>query len=243
MIFTDPLYNINYNQAKNEAVHKVRENEFENGGRIMNDKMSDADFLKFLAEMFQQAYKFSKDTAAIYVCHATRTYPQFLGAFQMAGFKYSQTLIWLKERILLTMGQDFQRVYEPIIYGWKDGEKRFCNYYNSEKVVMDADKLDFAERLDVWFEARDKSKDYVHPTQKPLKLIARAIRKSCPPEGAVLDLFGGSGSTILAAHQMGRIGYTMELDPLYCDIIVKRMKKFDNSLNIYKNGEPCGSIE
>jgi DNA modification methylase len=199
--------------------------------------MGDDVFLIFLTDMFKQAYKFTKDSAAIYVCHATRTYPQFLEAFLSAGFKFSQLLIWLKERILLTMGQDFQRVYEPIIYGWKDGEKRFSNYFNNEKEVMDPDKFKFEERLDVWFEARDKSKDYVHPTQEPLKLIARAIRKSCPPDGLVLDLFGGSGSTTVSAHQMGRMCYSMELDPLYCDVIVKRMRKLDNSLNIYKNGE------
>ena len=237
MIFTDPPYNVDYNHKKYEDIHKGGAVKFENGGRIMNDKMSDENFGEFLTDMFLAAYKFTKESAAIYVCHATRTYPQFLQSFETVGFKFSQILIWLKEKITLTMGQDFQRCYEPIIYGWKSGEKRFSNYYNNEKEVMDADKLKFEERLDIWFEHRDKSKDYLHPTQKPLKLIARAIRKSCPPDGAVLDLFGGSGSTMLAAHQMGRIGYSMELDPIYCDVILIRLKTFDKSLVVYKNGE------
>lgn len=92
----------------------------------------------------------------------------------------------------------------------------------TEKEVWDLDKLSFEERLDVWFQARDKSSEYEHPTQKPIRLVGRAVRKSCPPDGLILDLFGGSGSTLMAAEQSGRSAFLIELDPAYCDVIRKR---------------------
>ena len=223
LIFTDPPYNVNYAYAKYEAIHSGRRKKFMNGGKIFNDNKSSEEFYQFLLAALKNAYAHTTEDCPIYVCHATKTQEQFFGAFREAGFHFSQTIIWLKERIILAMGQDFHRVYEPIMFGWKEGFKHYTNkFMTTEKEVWDIDKLTFEERLDVWFQARDKSSDYQHPTQKPIRLAGRAIRKSCPPDGAVLDLFGGSGSTMMAAQQTKRSAFLMELDPAYCDVIRKR---------------------
>lgn len=227
LIFTDPPYNVNYAYAKYEAIHSGRRRKFMHGGKIFNDNKSPEEFYQFLLGAFKNAYDHTTEDAPIYVCHATKTQEQFFKAFADAGFHFSQTIIWLKERIILAMGQDFHRVYEPIMFGWKDGRKHYTNkFMTTEQEVWDLDRLAFEERLDVWFQARDKSKDYEHPTQKPIRLAGRAVRKSCPPDGAILDLFGGSGSTLMAAEQMERSAFLMELDPAYCDVIRKRYELF-----------------
>ena len=223
LIFTDPPYNVNYTYAKYEAIHSGRRKKFMHGGKIFNDDKSPEEFYQFLLAAFKNAYDYTTEDAPIYVCHATKTQEQFFKAFAEAGFHFSQTIIWLKERIILAMGQDFHRVYEPIMFGWKKGRAHYTNkFMNTEKEVWDIDKLTFEERLDVWFQARDKSSEYEHPTQKPIRLVGRAVRKSCAPGGAVIDLFGGSGSAMMAAEQTERSAFIMELDPAYCDVIRKR---------------------
>ncbi len=227
LIFTDPPYNVNYTYAKYEAIHSGRRKKFLHGGKIFNDNKSPDEFYQFLLAAFKNAFDHTTDDAPIYVCHATKTQEQFFKAFADAGFHFSQTIIWLKERIILAMGQDFHRIYEPIMFGWKGGHKHYTNkFMTTEKEVWDLDKLTFEERLDVWFQARDKSSEYEHPTQKPIRLIGRAVRKSCTPGGAVIDLFGGSGSSMMAAEQLERSAFIMELDPAYCDVIRKRYELF-----------------
>jgi DNA modification methylase len=227
MIFTDPPYNVDYKYAKYTAIHGERKKKFMNGGKIFNDNKSPEEFYEFLLASFKNAFDYTTEDAPIYVCHATKTQEQFFKAFAEAGFHFSQTIIWLKERIILAMGQDYHRIYEPIMFGWKEGRKHYTNkFMTTEKEVWDLDKLTFEERLDVWFQSRDKSSEYEHPTQKPIRLAGRAVRKSCAPGGAVIDLFGGSGSTMMAAEQTERSAYLMELDPAYCDVIRKRYDLF-----------------
>ena len=229
MVFTDPPYNVDYKYAKYEAIHKGRKKRFLNGGKIFNDKKTPQAFYQFLLDMFTLAYIFSKPSMALYVCHATKTQEEFIAAFKGAGFHFSQTIIWLKERLILALGQDYHRIYEPILFGWKEGE----NHYKNKKIcteteVWNLDRLSFEEQLDVWFIARDKSADYEHPTQKPTRLPERAIKKNCPMGGLLYEPFGGSGSTLMAAEQLGRRCCAIELDPKYCDVIVKRWEVFTN---------------
>lgn len=99
------------------------------------------------------------------------------------------------------------------------------------------DKMTFEERLDVWYLQRDKSKDYEHPTQKPVRLPERAIKKSCPMGGAVLEPFCGSGSALLACEQLKRRMFAVELDPRYCDVIIKRWEKFTNLKAVKEKNE------
>jgi DNA modification methylase len=113
------------------------------------------------------------------------------------------------------------------MFGWKEGKSHFKNKKIANLVdVFMMDKISFADLADVWYENRDKTADYIHPTQKPVRLAERAIRKNSEPGDAVLDAFGGSGSTLMACEQMDRPCYMMELDPKYCDVIVKRWEIF-----------------
>jgi len=227
MCFTDPPYNVDYKYAKYEAIHKGRRRKFLNGGKIFNDKKTPEEFYQFLLDVFTLVRMFSKPEMSIYVCHTTKTQDEFFDAFRDAGFHFSQTIIWLKERIILALGQDYHRVYEPILFGWKKGESHYKNKkITTEKEVWDMDRASFEERLDVWFINRDKSSEYEHPTQKPVRLPERAIKKNCPQGGVILEPFGGSGSTMMACEQLGRRCFSIELDPKYADVIVKRWERF-----------------
>lgn len=152
--------------------------------------------------------------ACIYVCHPdSQSAPKL--AFEKAFaeyFKKSSTIIWLKQSA--GMGwQDYRAQHEPILYGWKEGKGKhfFCK-----------DRT----KTTVWSIGRDAQASYVHPTQKPVALATEAIENSTEPGQHVLDLFGGSGSTLIAAEKAGRIGYIMEIDPKYCDVIIQRWQDF-----------------
>ena len=230
-VFTDPPYNVNYDYTSkytdNRVGRKERARKFAGGTKVFNDKQTPKAFREFLFKMFENAYAWTKDSAGIYVCHATKSQAEFFGAFLDAGWHFSQTIIWLKERMILALGQDYHRIYEPIMYGWKKGNKRWSNKgLATETEVWAADRVTFEEHLDVWYMHRDKSALYEHPTQKPVKLPERGIKKSCPRGGIVLEPFGGSGSTLLACEQLERRCFTIELDPRYADVIVKRWQRF-----------------
>jgi DNA modification methylase len=230
MTFTDPPYNVDYKYAKYEAIHKGRKKKFMDAGRIFNDKKTSEEFYHFLLDSLRNVYNFTVDSATIYVCYATKTELEFRTAFRDAGWLFSQTIIWLKERIILALGQDYHRVYEPILFGWKEGNKRMTNKkLTTEKEVWDPDKLSFEERLDVWYLHRDKSADYVHPTQKPVSLPERAIKKHTNLGDIVLEPFAGSGSTLIACEQLGRVCYCNEIDPRYCDVIRLRYNNYIKS--------------
>lgn len=188
MVWTDPPYNVAYNHRKKYgAVHRARKNGFAGGDEVKGDDQTEKQFAEFLTTVFAQISSSLKDGAPAYICFATKSQEQFFDAFKAAGFHFSQVIIWLKERIILAMGQDYHRIYEPIIYGWKKGSKRWTNRgIPTEKEVWDLDRATFEERLDVWYLHRDKSKDYEHPTQKPVRLSERAIKRSCPLGGGRL---------------------------------------------------------
>lgn len=230
MTWTDPPYNVNYNnKGKFGGIHKARKTEYAGGSAVIGDHQSNEDFSAFLLAVFKNIYDSTKDSAGIYICHAMGTRSAFFDAFISAGFHYSQTIIWLKERIILSLGQDYHRIYEPIMYGWKEGKPRYSNKkMKVEKEVWDLDKIDFEERLDLWYLHRDKAKDYVHPTQKPVRLAERAIKKSCPLGGVVLEPFCGSGSALLACEQLSRKCYAIELDPRYVQAIIIRWQRKTN---------------
>lgn len=233
MCFTDPPFNVNYDYAaykksirglglKSNNRRKVSSNE-----KVFSDQKTPAEFQSFLAKVFGNVYLYTADSAPLYVCHATKTQEQFFSALSQSGYHFSQTIIWIKERIILSLGQDFHRIYEPIWYGWKSGKKHYTNRELSKSSeVWLLDRLNFETCLDAWYVARDKSKDYEHPTQKPVRLVERAIRKSSQEDSLLIEPFGGSGSTLLAAEQTGRRCYSIELDPKYCDVIVMRWEKF-----------------
>lgn len=203
LVFTDPPYNVDYS-GRGEN----------NLGKIKNDAMSDESFQDFCNDVFASYYSVMKPLSCIYVCHPdSKAAPKI--AFEVAfdnAFQKSSTIIWVKQSA--GMGwQDYRAQHEPILYGWKEGSGKhfFCG-----------DRT----KTTVWQIGRDVQKDYVHPTQKPVALVEEAINNSSKGHDIVLDFFGGSGSTLIAAEKTGRNARLVELDEKFVDVIVKRWQDF-----------------
>jgi site-specific DNA-methyltransferase (adenine-specific) len=129
--------------------------------------------------------------------------------------------------MIFSAGQDYHRMYEPCMFGWKKGNKHFSNKRIANfKDVFSLEVDDFSELLDVWYEKRDNTQEYIHPTQKPVRLADRALRKNSKPGDYVIDLFNGSGSTMMACEQLGRHYLGMELDPKFVDAAIERWEGF-----------------
>jgi DNA modification methylase len=200
MVFTDPPYNVNYaNTPKDKAQGKNR--------AILNDNLGKG-FYDFLLAALAPTVAASR--GAIYVAMSSSELDVLQAAFRAAGGKWSTFVIWAKNTF--TLGHsDYQRQYEPILYGWPEGAKRhWCG---------DRDQSD------VW-QIRKPHKNDLHPTMKPVELVERAIRNSSRPGDVVLDCFGGSGTTMIAAEKSGRQARLIELDPKYCDVIVRRWQDY-----------------
>ena len=203
MVFTDPPYNVAYEGRGDNDL-----------GIIRNDNMTDAQFEQFLRDVFSTYWACMKALAPIYVCHPdSSTAPKLAFETTFAErFKKSSTIIWAKQSA--GMGwQDYRAQHEPILYGWKDGKGK--HYYCGDRA-----------KTTLWQIGRDAQASYVHPTQKPVDLPAEAIKNSSKAGDVVLDLFGGSGSTLMACEQTGRVNRSMELDAKYCDVIVRRWQQF-----------------
>lgn len=196
MVFTDPPYNVDY---ANSAKDKLRGT----NRPIMNDNLGDG-FYDFLLAALNPTL--ANCTGGIYIAMSSSELDTLQSAFRAAGGKWSTFIIWAKNTF--TLGRaDYQRQYEPILYGWPEGAKRhWCG---------DRDQGD------VW-QIKKPVKNDLHPTMKPVELVERAIRNSSRPGDVVLDPFGGSGSTLIAAEKSGRQARLIELDPKYVDVIVRR---------------------
>jgi DNA modification methylase len=196
MVFTDPPYNVNYaNTPKDKMRGKDR--------AILNDNLGDG-FYDFLLAALTPTIASCR--GGIYVAMSSSELDVLQSAFREAGGKWSTFVIWAKNTF--TLGRsDYQRQYEPILYGWPEGATRhWCG---------DRDQSD------VW-QIKKPHKNDLHPTMKPVELVERAIRNSSRPGNAVLDPFGGSGTTLIAAEKTGRLARMIELDPKYVDVIVRR---------------------
>lgn len=194
LLLTDPPYNVAYEGKTKDAL------------TIQNDKMGSSQFKEFLTDAFSAAVAVMTEGGAFYIWFASREHCNFENALNEAGLQVRQELIWKKNTMVLGR-QDYQWKHEPCLYGWKDGAAH--NWYSnrSQTTVLE-------------FDRPQRSED--HPTMKPVELFAYQIQNSTKKGNIVLDLFGGSGTTIIACEQTGRIGYCMELDPKYCDVIIKR---------------------
>lgn len=178
----------------------------ETAGKILNDNMSDGDFYQFLLSMFTQVENHMEDDASIYVFHADTEGLNFRKAFKEAGFYLSGCCIWKKNSLVLGRSP-YQWQHEPCLYGWKKKGKH--QWFSDRKQTT------------IWEYDRPKSsKD--HPTMKPIQLMAYPIQNSSMRGTIVLDPFLGSGSTLIAADQTGRVCYGIELDEKFVDVIVKR---------------------
>jgi DNA modification methylase len=204
IIFTDPPYNVAYDGSANDK---------QNGRdrSIMNDALG-ADFHDFLLSAFTPML--ARCEGAVYVAMSSSELATLQAAFRAAGGRWSTFVIWAKHTF--TLGRsDYQRQYEPILYGWREGATRhWCG---------DRDQGD------VWAIKKPQKND-LHPTMKPVELVERALRNSSLPGDVVLDPFGGSGTTLIAAEKTGRIARLMELDPQYADVIVRRWQDYTGEL-------------
>ena len=178
-------------------------------GKIMNDKMEDNTFYLFLFKAFENIFKHTKPGGGIYVCHADTEGLNFRNAYKDAGFKLASCLIWVKNALVLGR-QDYHWRHEPILYGWKEGAAHYFIDDRSQDTIWEYNK---------------PRKNEEHPTMKPLELCGRAISNSSRVGEIVLDLFGGSGSTLIASDQLKRKARLMELDERFVDVIVKRYLK------------------
>ena len=226
LIFTDPPYNVNY---KSQSGNSYSEGKY-NGQKIFNDNKSDEDCLRFYIDILLEMKQHTMDDCCIYWWLAFNSNGLInLLAFKEAGWKMSEQITWVKEQMVFSRGQDYHRMSEPCFFGWKEGKTHFTNKKISNlKDVFSLKFDDFQDMLSIWFERRDKIIEYKHPTQKPVRLAERALRKNSQIDDIVLDVFGGSGSTLMACEQMNRKCYMMELDPKYCDVIIKRWEQYTN---------------
>jgi DNA modification methylase len=202
LVFTDPPYNADYSSRVDEGKRKL-------WGGIKNDNMSYDEFDIFLSEVMNALAVSVKDGASIYCCIDWKHYPQVANAFSSA-FVHKSTIIWDKKHFGL--GTYYRTQYEMILFGVFGEKLKIWNAESNER--------------DVWQCSRDSVASYAHPTQKPVELSERAIANSSKPKNVILDLFGGSGSTLIACEKNNRIARVMELDPKYCDVIVKRWQNF-----------------
>lgn len=195
MVFTDPPYNVDYEGG--------------NGLKIKNDKMSDSNFYDFLLASFTNLATSIKRGGAVYICHADLEGLNFRGAFKDSGFALKTTIIWNKTSLVMGRG-DYHWKHESILYGWIEGAAHNWFGDRSQTSVWDIDK------------PRENKQ---HPTMKPVALIAKTLKNSSKTDDIVLDVFAGSGSTLVACEETNRTAYVMELDPKYADVIRKRYCK------------------
>nr|DAM70617.1 MAG TPA: adenine specific DNA methyltransferase [Caudoviricetes sp.] len=229
LLLTDPPYNVAYEGSTKDKL------------TIANDNMDDASFLAFLKEAFKNAFSSMRPGAAYYIWHAGTAGYEFKAALKACNITLREVLVWVKPHFRLGR-QDYQWRHEPCLYGWKDGAAHyFINDRTQSTVFEDAGvdykKLKKDELIQLVKQMTDVStpntiiyedkptRNDVHPTMKPVKLMERLIKNSSKQEQLVLDLFGGSGSTLIACEQLNRRCFSMEFDPKYCDAILDRWEK------------------
>lgn len=205
MVFTDPPYLMNFEGNVNADGSKSFNAKY---GKIKNDNMSREEGDSFILKIFGIIKEYNK--GAYYVCFYRLGLDYIFRALDKLNNRYKALIIWNKGSHTLS-NSDYMSKYEPIIYGWFQSHLFYGNRSN----------------FDIWDIERTKKND-LHPTMKPVDLVVQAIKNSSKTEDIILDLFGGSGTTLIAAEQTNRICYMMELDPKYCDVIVKRWETLTN---------------
>lgn len=236
LVLTDPPYNVDYQGGT--------------GLKIANDKMSDNAYVTFLTDHLTHQVNHTKEGGAFYVWHADSNGLPTRQAFEDAGILMKQCLVWIKDRFVLGR-QDYQWQHEPCLYGWKPGAAHyFINDRKNTTVIepeTDIEKLNKKELLEIVREVysgpttaikcKRPHKNAEHPTMKPIEIMADMIRNSSLPGDLVCDGFLGSGSTMVAAHQLGRTCYGFELMPKYAEVIIDRMTRLEPTIQIKINGK------
>ena len=203
--------------------------------------MENSHFLEFLTDAFENIHEALKPGGAFYIWHADSEGFNFRSACKEAELTVKQCIVWNKNTIVMGR-QDYQWKHEPCLYGWKEGAAHYFTNDRTQATVYEDQKADpkkmtkaelvayvkelTADKINASVLNEDKpARSDLHPTMKPVKLIARCIKNSSRPGEAVLDLFGGSGTTLIACEQLDRRCFMMEYDPRYADVIIKRWEK------------------
>ncbi len=198
LLITDPPYNVDYTGKTKEAM------------KIQNDKMENNIFHDFLVKVFNNAYKVLKAGGAFYCWYASREVVNFHSSIEQSGFTVKQELIWNKNSMVMGR-QDYQWKHEPCLYGWKETGSHTWYSDRKQTTIIDWNRPTKAD---------------LHPTMKPVGLFDYQIKNSSKAGDNILDLFGGSGTTIMACEQNNRNAYVMEFDPKYVDVIIERWENF-----------------
>ena len=207
MLITDPPYNVDYVGKTKDSL------------KIKNDKMENDNFRMFLSDAFYAANTVLKDGGVFYIWHADSEGYNFRGACEDNGWKVRECLIWNKNSMVMGR-QDYHWKHEPCLYGWKEGAGHLWNSDRKQTTVLDFER---------------PTRNELHPTMKPISLFDYQIRNSSKDGESVLDLFGGSGTTLIACEQNNRKAYLMELDPKYVDVIIDRWEKFTGESAVLMN--------
>lgn len=228
LVVTDPPYNVNFSNEK--------------GMTIENDNMPNEKFYEFLSKAFSNMNLYLKEGGAFYVWYATIEHINFETALNSAGLHVRQQLIWVKNSFILGRN-DYHWQHEPCLYGWKGGSGHYFVDDRTQSTIIEDKPIDYdnlskeeaVKMLKKVYSAQLPStiirenkplKNDLHPTMKPINLMAKLIRNSSEESEIVLDLFGGSGSTLIACEQLNRKCYMMEYDPRYADVIIDRWENF-----------------
>ena len=195
---TDPPYNVNY---EGKTADKLK---------IQNDQFANEEFREFLAAAYTTAYNYLNNGASFYIWHADSEGYNFRAAAKDANLQIKQCLIWVKSSMVMGR-QDYHWQHEPCLYGWKKGASHFWNADRKQTTVLK-------------FDRPNRNKE--HPTMKPVDLFQYQMSNSSKPKHIILDTFGGSGTTLIAAERIKRQARLVELDPKYCDVIIKRWENF-----------------
>lgn len=216
MWLTDPPYNVAYEGKTKEAL------------TIKNDEMGDDQFRQFLRDAYTAADMVMKPGAVFYIWHADSEGYNFRGAAQDAGWKVRQCLIWKKSSMVMGR-QDYHWKHEPCLYGWKEGAGHLWASDRKQTTILEFEK---------------PSRNGEHPTMKPVALFEYQLLNNTKGGDQVLDSFGGSGTTLIAAEKNGRVARLMELDPKYCDVIVKRWQDFTGKIAVHaETGKPFAEVK
>ena len=216
LVVTDPPYNVDIGIEDIEEA-KIRKRRLD-GKILQNDKMNDEDFRIFLDKTFSNMNEVLKEGGAFYIWFASREHINFETALNDNGLQVRQELIWCKNSLVMGR-QDYQWKHEPCLYGWKEGAGHYF-IDSRRKTTIIEDQLDFDNLK------KEQAIEMLNPTMKPLKLMARLVNNSSKKDELVLDLFGGSGSTLITCEQLDRVCYMMEYDPKYIDAIIERWEQF-----------------